>query len=362
MLGQIMMTAANGPRTPAPVSRALAHRRQVAAERPSVPEAAGGRAQEITAAVNLLGKESAELRHAGVRALVRIADEDAGHRQACIDALCAVVRAAPEPYRGQAGRDRASAGAEPATRRSDRPFRHELLSIITGHLRDDASVSWRGCDLDFTGAVFDNSGPGESPDAISFTSASFTGARFTGGKVSFRDAKFTGGQVSFAGAEFADGEVSFAGAEFAGGEVSFAGAKFTGATVNFARARFAGAMVTLLRAQFAGGQVSFAGAEFASGKVSFHARFTGGEVAFLGSRFTGGTVGFLGAGFAGGTVGFLAAEVTGGQGSFVGARCTGGGGSFARGGGRAIVRALSVHGHPARRAERVLARGPRRRS
>ena len=190
-------------RTRSPISRALTQRRQVAAERLSAQEWA----EQLQAAVNLLAEESLELRRTGVQALVRMADEgDRVHRQACIDALCAAVRAAPGHYRGRAGQD--GDGGEPAAWRSDRQFRHELLSIIPGHLRDDAKVSWRGYDLDFTGAVFDNSGP----DAISFTSASFTGARF------------------------------------AGGEVSFAGAEFAGANVKFARARFTGAKVTLLGA------------------------------------------------------------------------------------------------------------------
>ncbi len=322
---------------------------------PTADEVQAGQSRLMTAASQLHDR-AADTRMLGVRALAQLADESAGLRQQCINVLCAAVREHPNPFpegRPEPGDARLRAY------RDDRALRQAIIGTIASRLRPDARVSWRGCDLDFTGAIFDGDHPaaagdecpavvederapagdaaavhGQPPSPPSQAgpparaSLSFEGARFTGGKVSFARARFCDGLASFAGARFTGGEVSFAGAEFAGGKVSFAGAQFTGATVNFARARFSGADIVLTGAEFTGGQVSFAGAEFADGKVSAHARFHGGQVAFLASRFTGGLISFVEADFAGSEVEFLDAEFSGGKVGFVGATFSGGEVSF----------------------------------
>jgi len=135
--------------------------------------------------------------------------------------------------------------------------RHTVIRTITTRLREDAPVSWQGCDFDFTGVRFDG--------------GDFTHAHFTAGTVTFRGAEFTGGTVDFTGAEFT------------GGTVDFTGAQFTGATVNFSRAEFTGATVNFTYAGFSAGTVNFTYARFSAGTVGFHrARFTGGRVDFAG--------------------------------------------------------------------------------
>jgi hypothetical protein len=55
-------------------------------------------------------------------------------------------------------------------------FRPHLIRVIAARLMDDAAVSWRGLDLDFTGVLFDG--------------GDFSGAGFSGGKVNFSEAKW----------------------------------------------------------------------------------------------------------------------------------------------------------------------------
>ena len=98
------------------------------------------------------GRADAEARMAGMRALVELADENLTHRQQCIDLLCATVRATPVPF--PAGQPEPDDNALRAYR-DDRGLRHAVVNAITSRLRPDARISWRGCDLDFTGAIFD---------------------------------------------------------------------------------------------------------------------------------------------------------------------------------------------------------------
>ncbi|MET8162273.1 hypothetical protein ABZT47_38445 [Sphaerisporangium sp. NPDC005289] len=80
-----------------------------------------------------------------------------------------------------------------------REVRHTIIRLITAHLRDDATASWQGRDLDFTGVIFDG--------------GDFTCAVFSGGTVTF------GGTVDFGGARFSGGTVNFGSADFSGGTV-----------------------------------------------------------------------------------------------------------------------------------------------
>ena len=240
------------------------------------------------AAADQLGSDRAAVRLAGVYAMARLADdaEDAGSRQMCIDVLCAYLRMPYTPSEDD-GRDstprrrprplrpgrRPDPAPTPATEirnpREEREVRETAIRLITVHLRDDAAVSWRGHDFDFTGAAFDR--------------GDFSNVEFSGGRISFSRAKFSGGRVSFGGAEFSGGEVSFDGAEFSGGEVSFDDAEFSGGEVSFTRAEFSGGEVSFTRAEFSGGRVSFTIAKFSGGEVSFsRAKFSGAEVDLAG--------------------------------------------------------------------------------
>ena len=289
-----------------PIGWTPASRRRIVAERQVAAEDAQ-KVQELLAdAASQLGHNSAAVRLAAVHLLARFADEGPAHRQACIDVLCAAVRAAPAPRPDED--DQEKSGEQPPAWHADRACKHAILSIITARLRADSAISWRGHNFDFSGLVFDSGEPpAEAADDVA----------------SFADAGLTAREVSFAGAQFTGGEVSFAGTQFTGGEVSFAGTQFTGAKVNFAGTQFTGAKVSFLGAWFAGGEVSFDGAEFSHGKVSFCSRFTGGAVGFLDAEFAGGAVGFLDAEFTGGEVGFVGAEFKGSEVSFVGAEFNG---------------------------------------
>lgn len=104
------------------------------------------------AAATQLHDESTETRMAGVQALVALADENTTLRQKCISLLCTAVRARPVPYpedQPEPDGDQLRAYCE------DRKLRRAIVSAIATRLRPDAPISWRGCDLDFTGAVFD---------------------------------------------------------------------------------------------------------------------------------------------------------------------------------------------------------------
>lgn len=300
-----------------------ASRRRRVEERRLAAENAKEAQERLDSAAAQLAKESVTDRIAAVYALVLFADEDTAYRQACIDLLCAALR--ETPVSRPENDDREKDDEQWRVWLGDRAWRQVILTVIAAHLRPNAKVSWRGYDLDFSGAIFDGGdlsasagdrGPNEAA-ALPDGQVSFVGVQFAGGRVSFDRAQFTGAKVSFDGAQFEDGEVTFAGAQFSGGEVSFDGAQFTGAKVNFAGATFRGGKVSLVGADIGDGEISFAGAEFADGKVSFCSRFTGGQVAFIGSRFTGGVVSFLDAEFAGGGVAFLDAEFAAGQVNFV---------------------------------------------
>jgi hypothetical protein len=71
--------------------------------------------------------------------------------------------------------------------------------VIVAHLRDGATVSSQGLDLDFTGVVFDG--------------GDFGFAEFSGGTIDFSFAQFSSGAVAFDSAHFSGAEVHFTAAE-----------------------------------------------------------------------------------------------------------------------------------------------------
>jgi Pentapeptide repeats (9 copies) len=185
------------------------------------------------------------VRLAGVYALAGLADDWQDSRQTCIDELCAYLRM-PYEHPPEAG----PPAAEQLSFGGSQEVHHTVISIITAHLRDNARVSWRGHDFDFTGVRFDGgdfSGAVFSGGTVDFREAvfsggtlDFTGAVFSGATVDFTGARFSGAAIDFTGAEFSRGPVHFVGAEFSGGTVHFGDATFSGATVDFTDATFSG--------------------------------------------------------------------------------------------------------------------------
>lgn len=258
--------------------------------------------ERFATAADQLGSDKPAVRLAGVYAMAGLADDWEENRQTCVDVLCAYVRM---PYEPDPGRD----APEPQRLafQAIREVRHTVIRVITAHLKDNAAVSWRGLNLNFTGAVFDG--------------GDFVFARFTGGEVSFRDAEFPGGEVRFNAAEFSGGRVDFSGARFSGGTVDFRHAQFSGGDVDFRMTEFSGGDVGFDLARFSGAEVYFHDAEFSGGKVHFrHARFSGGLVLFRLVEFCGSDVDFGRARFSGGEVSFDEAEFSRGTVDFSDAR------------------------------------------
>lgn len=229
-----------------------------------------------------LGHDNLTIRLAGVFALAAVADDwlargDRGQVQVCIDVLCSYQR---------------TGALEEDGSQLDVEVRQTITRVITAHLRPDASPTWRGLALDFTGAKFtgrhDFGGAVFSDSDVSFMRAefksgavSFAGAVVSGGRLSFAYARLSGGHVFFVATRFLGGEVTFSYATLDGGDVDFVGAEFGGAKLDFSNLSVVVGDVRFLRAQFRKGRVSFDGAQFERGEVSFDgANFVGGEVSF----------------------------------------------------------------------------------
>ncbi|MFI6149663.1 pentapeptide repeat-containing protein [Streptomyces sp. NPDC051109] len=270
------------------VALVVGYRRQHLSEVSEAREHERAFADRFGAAADQLGADQPAARMAGAYAMARLADAWYEERQTCIDVLCGYLRMpfAPEPPAGEQAFD--------AWRR-EREVRKTVLRLIAARLRDDSVASWRGYDLDFTGAVLDEAG--------------FRGARFTGGEIIFVNALFVGhdrDQVVFDEVEFAEGSyVYFRLAEFRSGQIRFDRATFSGGWVTFDNARFTGARVNFRDAAFTAGEVRFEGAEFTDGLIDFAgSAFTGTEMNFgerhlahlhsavPPARFNGGTVDF----------------------------------------------------------------------
>ncbi len=273
------------------VALVVAYRKQQLNEAAERREEAKFFAERFTKAAEQLGSDKAAVRLAGVYAMGGLADDWYAGRQTCIDVLCAYLRM---PYRSEenslpaAGHSRTLGlrqpghGASSAPRgsehdpadRGERHVRDTIIRLISTHLRPQAQVSWRGRNLDFTGAHFDG--------------GDFSNAEFTSGMVLFERARFTGGYVHFQNAKFSGALVSFHTAEFAGGTVNFTEAEFSGGRVLFNDARFEGGTVAFKDTKFQDGNVSFGGAKLRQGIVFFaESAFSGTPVTFEGAEFAG---------------------------------------------------------------------------
>ncbi len=217
-----------------------------------------------------LGSDKAPVRLAGLYALERLAQENAGQRQTVVNLICAYLRVPFDPpsLPGSPRKRGARLAAKTADRNRDFDSGHaeELLvrlaaqKIITDHLyrleldtswprRSTPSVPtfWPGMELDLSGAVL-----------IDFTLqgkirvANFSGTRFIGG-ANFAHAEFDGHSY-FNGARFEGGSGHFYGAWF-GLRAVFIGTDFGEEEANFEAATFTG-MTFFRDAKFRGG-VSF---------------------------------------------------------------------------------------------------------
>ena len=97
-----------------------------------------------TAAEQLGSDKPPAVRLAGVYAMAGLADDWAENRQTCVDVLCAYLRMPYEPDPG----DEAPA-PERLGYQASREVRHTVIRVIAIHLKDDATVSWRGLKLGF---------------------------------------------------------------------------------------------------------------------------------------------------------------------------------------------------------------------
>ncbi|WP_370964720.1 pentapeptide repeat-containing protein [Amycolatopsis sp. cg9] len=258
-------------------------------------------------AVEQLGSDKAAVRHGGLYALERVAQNNPDQRQTIVDVICAYLRT-PHALPGASGSPRlgvrrplmtstsarttvaqqkldsasgtltrAQADSEA---RQEREVRLTAQRLLCRHLRPghgehpDASF-WDGINLDLNGAVlyvFDFR-------HCAVNEAWFIGARFVE-NANFEDAKFSG-NAWFIDSKFAN-KAYFKAVEFAGiaafddvevaGYAQFSYAKFD-ADAGFREVKFSG-------------NTSFAGAKFSGGTGFTGARFAGG-ISFNGARFAG---------------------------------------------------------------------------
>ncbi|WP_086839412.1 pentapeptide repeat-containing protein [Amycolatopsis kentuckyensis] len=252
--------------------RALAHQQEVAAAtmahqdrvaRATEHDAAERRLTELyLKAVEQLGSTQAAVRHGGLYALERVAQDNFSQRQTVADVICAYLRSPYElPAAGIADDVPHELRDEQRERIQEREVRLTAQRILHRHLQpgDESDqphgTFWADIELDFTGATL-----------IDFT---LIGCRV--GKTSFRETTFIGG-TWFDRAAFTS-DASFTGAAF-DGEVSCSRATFTGGAW-FDRATFTD-------------QAWFEKANFASGASFNGATFTN-EVTFSGAAFTSAT-------------------------------------------------------------------------
>jgi uncharacterized protein YjbI with pentapeptide repeats len=268
-----------------------------------------------TAADRLGDDKPAAVRLAGIYAMAGLADDWEDNRQACVDVLCSCLRM---PYEPNPGGD--APARDQLVFRLNQQVRHTIINVITAHLRERASTSWQGLDLDFSGARFDGgefSGAVFSGGYVSFENAvfcegmvNFAHSLFCGAIVSFAYATFSSGKVAFFGAEFSQGVVSFRHSDFSGCELWFGAGEFSGGVVVFDNVTFSGGLLSFAPALFSGTEVRFGDAAFSGTRVNFSkAMFRGGMVSFAGSEFTDGWVSFDRAEFSGGIVSFAGLEV-----------------------------------------------------
>lgn len=280
--------------------------------------------ERFTTASEQLGSDKGAVRLAGVYAMAGLADDWPEGRQTCIDVLCAYFRMpytpptddlvdSSMPTSGEVSEEH---GRPTELARQERAVRHTILRLVVAHLRlpEEASTSWRGMNLDFTGAIFDG--------------AEFSDATFGSGSVSFRNAEF-GRVTSFARVQFGAGHVTFEGARLGGHEVTFAEATFGAGTVSFVGTIFDSLVASFTKATFGTGRVKFDEATFrphrlhfdqvinGSGKLSFNsATFSSANVSFEQAQFGAGRVSFDSASFKDGFISFNMATFGGNEVSF----------------------------------------------
>lgn len=281
------------------VALVVAYRRQRDQER-------GRFAELFGAAARQLGDPDPAIRLAGVYAMAGVADEFSApsRRQQCVDVLCGYLRL---PYDPDSGANHLVSRSETVDeagtkvertyqhRQNDREVRSAVVRVLAQHLRRYSEVSWSGCDIDLTGAVFEN----VNFEAVEFGGrrTTFTGAKFLGDS-DFRRVRFTGAHLTFRDAAFEGGEAKFVDAEFHAARTTFDGAKFSTAATSFADARFLGARTTFDGTAFSGAHASFQAAHFGGDLISFeHATFDGAHLRFDNAEFTGRRIVFAAARF-----------------------------------------------------------------
>ncbi|MCG8918257.1 pentapeptide repeat-containing protein [Actinokineospora sp. PR83] len=299
------------------ITLALALRRQQSTEH----DATERRLTELyVKAVDQIGSDKPAVRHGGLYALERVAQDNPEHRQTIIDVICAYLRGPYTPPSAPGTRKlnglRAPlrpAHARPTTppdtataadttdqdARQEREVRLTAQRILRDHLqrrtRDRTwyrwfprphRTFWPDIDLDLTNATLIN---------IDLTNTTIRTARFDGARFS-GDARFDGAQFNgdarFDGAQF-NGNARFDGAQF-NGNAWFSGAQFNGIT-RFYEVQFSG-LTRFAGVQF-GGAALFGGAQF-SGEAWFGGAWFSGDARFYEAQFSGNVL-FGGAWFSG---------------------------------------------------------------
>lgn len=242
-------------------------------------------------AVEQLGSDKAAVRHGGLYALERVAQDNPEHRQTVVNVLCAYLRSPtttppPEPTATSPATRRSgphrlrqlaaeriatvavrlastndtslpTPGVEPsAEQRQEREVRLTAQGILIRHLTPNPAdqpkdTFWASIDLDLTGATLtDFRANGLVVRQATFKGATFSGEAWFGGahftdKVWFIETKFTS-NAWFINAKFTGG-AAFTGAKFTGGalfdEVEFTGVWFVGteftSMARFTKTKFA---------------------------------------------------------------------------------------------------------------------------
>ncbi|MFD9962541.1 pentapeptide repeat-containing protein [Amycolatopsis sp. NPDC059020] len=286
----------------------VAEQNQAATDRAAAHAEHDARERRLTElylkAVEQLGSDKAAVRHGGLYALERVAQNNPDQRQTIVDVVCAYLRAPYTPPGMPTGRKlgvRRPLPASPVTRaaparsarsappapawsrdddaRQEREVRLTAQRLLTRHLRSGdenhpVATFWDGISLDLTGATlidFDL-------QHCRVDDGRFAGTRFTG-ETTFDRAKFAR-DAGFAGASFT-GHAWFAGTRFAG-DTRFDGARFTEYTM-FRKAKFAG-HAGFAKAEFAE-DADFEDTEFA-GETRFDDVKFDADTNFTRAKFT----------------------------------------------------------------------------
>lgn len=267
------------------LQRETAEHTRLHAERVAATTERDAQARRITdlyaKSVEQLGSGKAPIRHGGLYALERLAQDNPALSQTVVNVLCAYLRAPfdlpgapPDTNADKATRD------EHREQVQEREVRLTAQRILATHLRPGidpehpADTFWPDTDLDLTSAVLVDLDLNRCRIRTTrFNMATFAGhtrfddATFTG-HTRFHDATFTG-QAAFNWATFA-GITSFNKAKFTG-EAWFVKARFT-RDASFQGARFTG-------------HVGFDEATFIR-NTSFNKAIFTGEAEFTGATFT----------------------------------------------------------------------------